>query len=411
MKGLDGIKRVWGVLSLGWNRACIAADAFLRRMLWTRRKNAPRSKTVLIVFQQVFGDAVLLLDSLPEYVRLFPKSEGYAVKLLIRPGALSFLRAVAEIPQDLQTEPVDFKRFLESYSYYREVVRRYRGQADLLIVPGTSLSAEIFSCANDAPRKVGLVRPMTLRRPLTMALFAKIAYTERVTPERDEMMLLRHRRLLRYLGSQDYKAKLPRLSPQERAVSGPRYCALCPGASVPEKRWPAEKFAEVADFIVETYGISVRLCGGADEAECGARLSRLVRHPERVVSHIGKTTFAEWASIIQYADFVVGNDSATIHLAAAARRPCVCITGVYDKGQFFPYQADERDGQGAWPTDLQKDMPCAWCRTVGYASGYGNPACKAAIRAGECALCVGAVTTDEVKNAILACCPAPAAQS
>ena len=183
-----------------------------------------------------------------------------------------------------------------------------------------------------------------------MALFAKIAYTERVTPERDEMMLLRHRRLLRYLGSPDYRAKLPRLLPQERVIQEPRYCVLCPGASVPEKRWPAERFAEVSDFIVETYGISVHLCGGADEAEYGERLSRFLRHPERVVNRIGKTTFAEWASVVQYADFVVGNDSATIHLAAAARTPCVCVTGVYDKAQFFPYQTDE---QSDFPIDIQ----------------------------------------------------------
>lgn len=385
-------------MTLIFQRALIAADAFLRRLLTPKRKNASPTRVILIVFQQIFGDSVLIQDSLAEYVRLFPKEDGHAVKFLVRPSVATFMRAVLELPEDLQIEEMDFKRFLESYSYYREVVRRYRGQADMLIIPGTSLSGEIFSCASDAPRKVGLVRSMTLRRPLTMALFAKLAYTERVEPERDEMMLLRHRRLLRYLGSPDYRTKLPRLLPQERVVTEARYCVLCPGASVPEKRWPAERFAEVADFITETYDVPIYLCGGADEAEYGERLSRLVRNPERVVSRIGKTTFAEWASIVQHAEFVVGNDSATIHLAAAARRPCVCITGVYDKGQFFPYQVDE---QTDFPLDIQKNMPCAWCRTVGYVAGYGNPACKAAIRAGDCALCVGAVTAEEVKSAML----------
>ena len=66
----------------------------------------------------------------------------------------------------------------------------------MLIVPGTSLSAEIFSTISRANRKIGLLRCMNVEKPIPMAIFYKIAYTEKVIPPTDMMILQRHRLLL-----------------------------------------------------------------------------------------------------------------------------------------------------------------------------------------------------------------------
>ena len=193
--------------------------------------------------------------------------------------------------------------------------------------------------------------------------------------------------------------RLPRLLQKDRVIDG-HYAVLCPGSSKTEKCWQTDKFAAVADYLIDAYKLPIRLCGGAEEKEFEAELVDKAKNKDRITSHIGITSFSDWSAIVQHADIVIGNDSATMHLAAAARVPSVCIAGVYDKHQFFPYKVDELEPGDRLPVTILHDMPCEWCRTIGYDAGYGNPECRKRIDAGMCSICIGLVTVDEVRTAI-----------
>ena len=374
----------------------IAIDAYVRGH---QNSTIKKDKNVIIVFQQIFGDSVVIQNSLQEYAKLFSASEGYTVKILVRSSVLSFMKNVLPLPRNIQFEVVDFKKFLANYRYYKQIVNRYRQTATTLIVPGTSLSAEIFSAASDAKRKIGLIRCVDVTKPKVMAIFAKLAYTETVRPDKEDMMLQRHRKLLEYLGATDYRVKLPNLLPKKRIIVE-HYAVISPGSSKMEKCWPTERFAEIADYITENYHLEIHLCGGTDETMFETRILSIVKHPENIISHIGKTSFSDWSAIVQHAELVVGNDSATMHLAAAGRVKAVCIAGVYDKYQFFPYKVDELDENDRLPVTVYKDMPCEWCRTMGYFAGYGNADCKKRIEDNQCAICIDRITVNEVKEAI-----------
>lgn len=374
------------------NRSCICLSAILK----SKRQQCTTNKNIIIVFQQIFGDSVVIQDSLFEYTRFFPSSEGYHIKFLARPSVLKFMKDNLVLPEEIEYEDVDFKRFLDDYAYYRRIVNKYKDTAATLIIPGTSLSAEVFSTANNAARKIGLVRCTDVSHPFIFKLFYNLAYTEKVRPNKDDMMLQRHRLLLNYLGDKEYKAKLPTAINQERMIQEQRYFVMCPGSSKVEKCWPVDRFAKVADYLTETYGLNVHLCGGEDEKRFEEELLLLVKNKNMIVSHIGSTTFLEWSSIVQYADLVIGNDSATMHLAAAHRRKAICIAGVYDKYQFFPYKVDELSIVDRLPITVLKDMPCEYCRTIGYDAGYGNPKCAERIKNNQCSLCIDEITAKEV---------------
>ena len=379
------------------DRARIVIDALLRNRFSTVCKD---NKNVLVVFQQVFGDSVVLQSVLSEYEKLFPKEEGYSIKLLVRPSVLKFMKVNFLLPTEIQYEELDFKKFLEDFKYYKAITKKYQNSASTLIVPGTSLSAEIFSTANNAKRKVGLVRCVDVTHPFIYKLFYDLAYTEKVRPGKEDMMLQRHRLLVHYLGDKTYKAKLPTAIHHEKVVEDASYIVMCPGSSKMEKCWPIQRFAEVADYIVEHYNMNIHLCGGADEAHFEKELLQYAKHKDRIISHIGKTSFEDWSSIVEYADLVVGNDSATLHLAAAHRRKAICIAGVYDKYQFFPYKVDELDNGDILPVTILKDMPCEYCRTIGYDAGYGNKECAERIKNNKCSLCIEKISTAEVINKI-----------
>ena len=105
---------------------------------------------------------------------------------------------------------------------------------------------------------------------------------------------------------------------------------------------------------------------------------------------------------MQHARFVFGNDSATIHIAAATQTPSVCIAGAYDKNQFFPYAVDEMAEDDVLPITLLKDVQCRNCRTKSYHAGYGNGECLYRIKNGQCASCIDDISEYEVKCSIKA---------
>lgn len=383
------------------NRFFIVLNALgIYILTYFSRKSNSGKKKILIVFQQIFGDSIVIADSLKEYTKIYPIQDGYEVVLLARPSVLAFMKENLCLPSDIQYRSLDFKKYLEDYTYFRLCNKEFYDKVCTIIVPGTSLSAEIFAASCNVERKVGLVRSSDVKGGFVTTLFSKIAYTETVRPNKEDMMLQRHRLLLNYLGATEYKAKLPVLLPKDKVIDEQRYCVLCPGSSKMEKCWPTERFAKVADYIVENYDMNVHLCGGQEEAVFEKLICSRMRHPERVVSHIGKTSFSDWSSIVQHADLVVGNDSATMHLAAASRRKAICIAGVYDKYQFFPYKVDVLEKGDRLPNTVIKDMPCEWCRTIGYDAGFGNAECKKRINADKCALCIDAITVQDVINQV-----------
>ena len=380
-------------------RLLIALFALWRNIVNRFSNQKGQKGQVLIIFQQVFGDAVVLVSALQGYVDLYVKEKGWKVTLLCLPSIKKFLDEVASVPKDIYVEEVDFKRLVNDFRYFKSIVKQYDYSAELSVVPGSSMSAELLSATLAIRRRVGLVNVFPRNWPPQMALFYKLAYTEPIVPEMGSMMIQRHRMTLQYLGLHGYLGKLPKLKKQERIIEGD-YCVICPGASAPVKRWPAERFAKIADYLIESHGWDVHVCGGADEDVDCQKMIAASNHPEKIISHVGKTTFAEWSAIIEYARLVVGNDSATMHIAAGHRVPAVCIAGVYDKFQFFPYKVDLLDEGDALPATVYVDKPCAYCRTKGYFAGSGNKVCRKAIKGDKCALCIDEISIEMVVKMI-----------
>lgn len=367
--------------------------------LANKLRSKPHNGRVLMLFQQVFGDSIILLPALEGYVELYHRRRGMEVTLACRSSILAFLQETAKTPKELNIVTIDYKRLVNDFNYFKKIVHQYRDFAEVTIVPGSSLSAELLSSTLNSKERHGLISCFRTKWPPQMVLFQRLAYTDAVIPPVGSMMIQRHRIMLNHLGLTDYKGHLSSLLPQKRIIAG-KYCVLCPGASTTVKMWPIERFAELADWIIETYGLEVYLCGGKPERGSSDKLITLSRHPEHIYNKVGETGFVDWSAIVQHAQIVIGNDSATLHIAAATQTSCICVAGVYDKFQFFPYRVDELRKGERLPLTLFVDRPCAYCRTKGYFAGYGNPECKRAIKYGKPALCVSAVSVEQVEIAV-----------
>jgi ADP-heptose:LPS heptosyltransferase len=116
-------------------------------------------------------------------------------------------------------------------------------------------------------------------------------------------------------------------APGERLVPGgvrPKpYVMFVPGGSAhrPEKRWPVEKYGELAR-ILYSRGLDIVVIGGPQEAALAQAIQRQVPRSRDLT---GRTDFARIAVLGAKAALAIGNDTGPLHLAAAAGAPTVVL--------------------------------------------------------------------------------------
>jgi len=116
-------------------------------------------------------------------------------------------------------------------------------------------------------------------------------------------------------------------SPQPRSTpaAGARrpLVILAPGSSAksPEKRWPIERYGELARRLQEA-GDDVVVIGALQEAALAHAVQRLA---PRTRDLTGRTDFAQIAALGARAALAVGNEVGALHLIAAAGAPTIAL--------------------------------------------------------------------------------------
>ena len=112
------------------------------------------------------------------------------------------------------------------------------------------------------------------------------------------------------------------LTPSDRVV------ALHAGANWLLKRWPARRFAELADRLSERYGAKVLFIGGEGDRSLINQISG--RMKTRPLVSAGRTTFRQMGALLKHAKLLISNDSGPLHMGMAAGVPVVALFGPTD---------------------------------------------------------------------------------
>jgi heptosyltransferase-1 len=169
----------------------------------------------------------------------------------------------------------------------------------------------------------------------------------RLRREKDEEHVIRKNlRLLRTLGVEDDRITFPLAHVGSAVLDGIRaslggrpFALINPGAAWPNKRWPPERFGQVAAFLREVRQLpSVVLWGPGEEALAQA----VVDASDGAAERAPFTSLADLLALCRAAALMVSGDTGPLHIATAAGTPTVSIFGPTDP-----------DRNGAWdPQDL-----------------------------------------------------------
>jgi heptosyltransferase I len=148
----------------------------------------------------------------------------------------------------------------------------------------------------------------------------------------------RYLELLRPFGivqpSVRFDLKIPREAEAKAAEMGGDYVVLNPGAGWDSKRWPIERYAQVARHLVDGGLRSVITWGGTQEL---AWAERIVAESGGATILAPATTLLELAVILRQARLFVGSDTGPLHMAAAVGTPCVALFGASRAAACGPY--------------------------------------------------------------------------
>lgn len=128
---------------------------------------------------------------------------------------------------------------------------------------------------------------------------------------------------------------------------------IAPGSKMPAKRWPIEKFKELGERLLKIYPeLRLIVIGGKEDIQMGENLCAY--WGKRAKNIAGKTSFWETAVFLKKTKLYIGNDTATMHLAAMVGIPCVAIFSARDNPvRWEPY--------GKGHIILRKKIECEGC--------------------------------------------------
>jgi heptosyltransferase I len=110
------------------------------------------------------------------------------------------------------------------------------------------------------------------------------------------------------------------------------FVILNPGAGWGAKRWPAERYGEVASELGDL-GVRSIINYGPGEA----KLARMVEAASRGTALAMTCTISELIALTRRARLFIGGDTGPLHLAAALRVPVVAIYGPTDPARNGPH--------------------------------------------------------------------------
>jgi heptosyltransferase-2 len=156
--------------------------------------------------------------------------------------------------------------------------------------------------------------------------------------------------------------------------------AVHPSASCVSKRWMPERFAEVADRLIDRHGVRICLVAGGADVPYARAVEQAMRGA--ALNAAGSLSVGQLAALLRRAALLISNDSGPVHVAAAVGTPVVDIFGRNQQGL-----SPQRWGPlGEGHVILHKEVGCVTCLAHRCDIGF---------------LCLTSLAVDEVYDAVV----------
>ena len=287
----------------------------------------PRKIAVLRALQ--LGDLLLAVPALRAIRAEFPAAE---ITLIGLPWAASFVQrfkryvdrfvefvgypGIAEVPV-CHERTQEFLTKQRDYGY--DLVIQMHGSGGISDQLAAALGGEVtvgyYEQKQPAGLTVGLPYPDELPEVMRNLRLAELLGCRQLNPA------------LEFPLFNEDRAEAARLLFQLPRANRP-WIGIHVGARPPVRRWPAEYFAQVADYCAQRFNAQLIVTGGHDERSTVQEVVQRMSHTPLDV--VGKTSLGGLAALLSELDLFISNDTGPAHIANAVGTPSVTIFGPVD---------------------------------------------------------------------------------
>ena len=294
--------------------------------MWAVRKHFPDAHLTLLCDRHP-GKARVLAADLLRGTQLFDEILSY----IVDPSALGYA-----------LRPVHMVRLLVQ-------LRRSRYDTLVYLAPSTRSPEQVtrdrkFFVAVGIKEFVGMSgfpelpvkipgRPLGTTRSEADLLLSRLAADGiKAPPQREGSLELN----IRGTEEAEVNAWLTRL-PSDEARS---WIGIGPGSKMPAKRWPEERYQAVVAHLIRELHVWPVVFGGTEDKQAA---DRLLKSWGCGYSAAGAFSLRGTAAALRHCKLYLGNDTGTMHLAAAAGIPCVALFSSREwPGMWFPYGVEQK---------------------------------------------------------------------
>lgn len=309
---------------------------------------------LLPIFRKRRGLLLVRMDAIGDFVIWTAAVRKFATICQPHDTVLVANEAWAELAKSMNcwrdVIPVNTKRFSADLIYRLKIlflIRSYSFETAIQPTLARRLSqGDSIIRASRATRRVGFVGDLTIVSASDQAISNRW-YTELVPKSKDSATELEQNAV--------FAATVTRtpvtLDAPDLGLTGAdltrfnlpeKYFVIAPGASWHGRVWSPKGFAEVARSASARLGSGVVFCGStADSTSAKAIVAELGRLTSLDLT--GRTSIPELVELIRGAEFLIGNESSAVHIAAAVKTPSVCIVGGGHYGRFVPYPSNLKE--------------------------------------------------------------------
>jgi lipopolysaccharide heptosyltransferase II len=155
-----------------------------------------------------------------------------------------------------------------------------------------------------------------------------------------------------------------------------KFIVFHPGSKYKTQMWYSERFAQVADSLVERYKTPIVFSGTPDQE--GVVKEIMKRMKKKAVSMVGKTNFEEYVALIEQSSMLVSVDTSAVHIASAFKKQVVALFGPTLPERWGPSETKS--------VAIQNNDVCTGCRSY-----------RCLIRTHEC---MRSITPEQVVRAV-----------
>lgn len=288
-------------------------------------------KRILLIRLDRIGDVVLSTPAIKALRDKFPDSY---IAFMVGPHAYELVKENPYLNEVIVYDKNSSERsFIASFKFARKLREK---KFDTAIALHPTLRSHLIPFIAGIPRRIGYDRKgesFLTERVIHQKEQGEFHEAEYVLKMLEVLGVKSSDKTLYLKVSEDSLKKMREKLLTMGVGASEKIVAIHPGASSLSKKWPIERFAEIARYLVKNFNIKIALVAGKVDAEYTKKIYKYLKSdPSYIINLAGKTTIGELAAVLKISSLFISNDSGPVHISVAVGTPVISIFGRSDKG-------------------------------------------------------------------------------